>query len=64
MAFADDDILLMGSESAGVPAHVRDACDLATSIPMVPGLRSLNISVATGIALGEALRQTRHLSDI
>lgn len=61
--FAEDDILLMGSESAGVPAHVRDACELATTIPMAPGLRSLNISVATGIALGEALRQTRHLSE-
>lgn len=62
-AFADNDILLMGSESAGVPAHVRDACDLLTTIPMAPGVRSLNISVATGIALGEALRQTRHLGE-
>lgn len=61
--FRDTDILMMGSESAGVPPHVRDACDLATTIPMAPGLRSLNISVATGIALGEALRQTRHLGD-
>lgn len=61
--FHESDILLMGSESAGVPPHVRDACDLATIIPMAPGLRSLNISVATGIALGEALRQTRHLGD-
>jgi tRNA (cytidine/uridine-2'-O-)-methyltransferase len=61
-AFADNDILLMGSESAGVPPHVRDACELATTIPMAPGVRSLNISVATGIALGEALRQTRQLS--
>lgn len=60
--FCDDDILLMGSESAGVPADVRAACDLATTIPMAAGLRSLNISVATGIALGEALRQTRHLT--
>lgn len=61
--FCENDILLMGSEGAGVPAHVRDGCELATTIPMAPGLRSLNISVATGIALGEALRQTRHLSD-
>ena len=61
--FRDSDILLMGSESAGVPPYVRDACDLATTIPMAPGLRSLNISVATGIALGEALRQTRHLGE-
>ena len=61
--FHDTDILLMGSESAGVPEYVGDACDLATTIPMAPGLRSLNISVATGIALGEALRQTRHLGE-
>ena len=62
-AFQENDILLMGSESAGVPAHVRDACDVLTTIPMAPGMRSLNISVATGIALGEALRQTRHLGE-
>jgi tRNA (cytidine/uridine-2'-O-)-methyltransferase len=57
--FADGDVLLMGSESAGVPPPVRAACDLAVTIPMAPGYRSLNVSVATGIALGEALRQTR-----
>jgi tRNA (cytidine/uridine-2'-O-)-methyltransferase len=42
---------------------VRDACDLLTTIPMAAGVRSLNISVATGIALGEALRQTRRLGE-
>lgn len=62
-AFQDNDILLMGSESAGVPDRVRDACDLQTTIPMTAGVRSLNISVATGIALGEALRQTRRLGE-
>lgn len=62
-AFQDSDILLMGSEGAGVPPHVRETCDLLTTIPMAPGFRSLNISVATGIALGEALRQTRHLGE-
>jgi len=62
-AFEENDILLMGSESAGVPDRVRDACDLQTTIPMTAGVRSLNISVATGIALGEALRQTRRLGE-
>lgn len=57
-AFADDDILLFGSESAGVPDTVRDAADAGVTIPMVPGMRSLNLAVAVGMTLGEALRQT------
>jgi tRNA (cytidine/uridine-2'-O-)-methyltransferase len=61
MAFEADDVLLMGQESAGVPPDVRDACDGAVRIPITAGLRSLNISVATGIALAEALRQTGSL---
>ncbi|MGP1354678.1 MAG: tRNA (cytidine(34)-2'-O)-methyltransferase [Parasphingopyxis sp.] len=56
--FAADDILLMGSESAGVPEYVHDAAGLRVRIPMRPGFRSLNVAVATGIALGEALRQS------
>ncbi|MFM7027917.1 MAG: tRNA (cytidine(34)-2'-O)-methyltransferase [Chakrabartia sp.] len=60
-AFQPDDTLLMGQESAGVPDDVREACDAAIRIPMAPGLRSFNISVATGIALFEALRQTGQL---
>ncbi len=58
IAFQPDDILLMGSESAGVPDAVRDAADLRVRIPMAPGFRSLNIAVSTGIAIAEALRQT------
>jgi tRNA (cytidine/uridine-2'-O-)-methyltransferase len=57
-AFRADDVLLMGQESAGVPDDVRAACDLAVRIPLLPRLRSLNMAVATGIALSEALRQT------
>jgi tRNA (cytidine/uridine-2'-O-)-methyltransferase len=57
-AFARDDILLMGSEGAGVPADVHDAAALRVRIPMRAGFRSLNVAVAAGIALGEALRQT------
>lgn len=58
MRFAADDILMLGSESAGVPDHVHDAVDCRVRIPMAPGFRSLNIAVSTGIALSEALRQT------
>jgi tRNA (cytidine/uridine-2'-O-)-methyltransferase len=60
-AFAADDVLLFGQESAGVPDHVRDACDGALRIPLEVHVRSLNVSVAAGIALGEALRQTGQL---
>jgi len=57
--FAPDDVLLMGSEGAGVPPDVHDEAALRVRIPMRPGFRSLNVAVAAGIALGEALRQTR-----
>ncbi|MBN8829527.1 MAG: tRNA (cytidine(34)-2'-O)-methyltransferase [Sphingomonadales bacterium] len=56
--FAPDDILLMGRESAGLPPELHEQADLRVRIPMAAGFRSLNLAVATGIALGEALRQT------
>jgi tRNA (cytidine/uridine-2'-O-)-methyltransferase len=56
--FRPDDILLFGSEGSGAPPHVHDRADLAVRIPLVAGMRSLNLAVACGIALGEALRQT------
>ena len=56
--FRPDDILLFGSESAGVPESVHDRADLRVFIPMIAGMRSLNLSVSAGIALAEALRQT------
>ncbi len=56
--FEPDDILLLGSEGAGVPAHVHDRADLRVRVPMRAGLRSLNVAVAGAMLLGEALRQT------
>jgi tRNA (cytidine/uridine-2'-O-)-methyltransferase len=56
--FQSDDVLLMGSEGAGVPVDVHARADLRVLIPMRPGLRSMNISVATAIVAAEALRQT------
>ncbi|EWY41151.1 tRNA methyltransferase [Skermanella stibiiresistens SB22] len=57
-AFSPGDTLLMGSESSGVPDSVADAADARVRIPMRPGLRSLNVSLAAAMVLGEALRQT------
>ncbi|HEX7656530.1 MAG TPA: tRNA (cytidine(34)-2'-O)-methyltransferase [Sphingomonas sp.] len=56
--FMAGDILLLGSESRGVPAEVHARADLRVRIPMREGFRSLNVAVAGGIAVGEALRQT------
>ena len=56
--FRADDILLLGRESAGVPEEVHDAAEHAIKVPMVPGMRSLNVAQALAMVLGEALRQT------
>jgi len=56
--FRADDIILMGSETAGVPSHVHDRADVRARIAMQPGFRSINVAVAAGIAMAEALRQT------
>jgi tRNA (cytidine/uridine-2'-O-)-methyltransferase len=56
--FCAGDVLMVGRESAGVPQAVHDAADLRVAIPMRPELRSLNVAVAGGIVIGEALRQT------
>jgi tRNA (cytidine/uridine-2'-O-)-methyltransferase len=56
--YREDDILLFGRESAGVPAAVHDAADARLRIPIRTGMRSLNVAVAAAMAAGEALRQT------
>lgn len=56
--FRLDDVLMVGRESAGVPAEAHEAADLRLRIPMRAELRSLNVAVAAAIVLGEALRQT------
>lgn len=57
-AFRPDDTLMVGRESAGVPADVHAAVDARLLIPMKPPARSLNVAVAAAMVLGEALRQT------
>lgn len=61
--FEAEDTLLMGQESAGVPASVREACHATVRIPLSPAVRSLNVSMAAGMALFEALRQTGSLPE-
>jgi len=57
-AFAPDDVLLLGRESAGVPEPVHAAAGARIAIPLVASARSLNVALAGAMILGEALRQT------
>lgn len=57
--YRPDDILLVGQESVGAPAHVHAAAEVRVRIPLAPGLRSLNVAIAAAMVLGEALRQTK-----
>lgn len=55
--FEPADTLLLGSESQGAPPEVHTRANVRVRIPQVEGTRSLNIAVAAGIGLAEALRQ-------
>jgi tRNA (cytidine/uridine-2'-O-)-methyltransferase len=62
--FSPEDWLLFGRESDGLPATVLSGADATPSPPVTrpvwapqPGVRSLNLSVAVGVVLFEALRQ-------
>jgi 23S rRNA (guanosine2251-2'-O)-methyltransferase len=48
---------VLGSEGKGVRRLVREKCDAIVSIPMRGKINSLNVSVAAGVVLFEALRQ-------
>jgi len=62
--FHDDDWLLFGRETDGLPDEVLTCCEASLVIPMrhaatavAPGVRSLNLSVSVGVVLFESLRQ-------
>lgn len=57
-SFRGDDVLVLGRESAGVPAEVHLAADARLVVPLKEGRRSLNVVSAAAMVLGEALRQT------
>lgn len=55
-SFINNDILLLGRESAGVPDDIHHRADARVRIPILG--RSLNVALAGAMVLGEALRQT------
>lgn len=57
-AYSQQDILLAGRESAGVPDNVAQICESRVRIPMQSQMRSINVSISCAMVLGEAKRQT------
>ena len=55
--FKEDDCILVGRESAGVPEKVFNAVYEVITIPMSKNSRSLNVAVSAGIVLAETRRQ-------
>ncbi|HXT62720.1 MAG TPA: 23S rRNA (guanosine(2251)-2'-O)-methyltransferase RlmB [Pyrinomonadaceae bacterium] len=52
--------IVMGGEGSGLHRLVREHCDALVRMPVLGRIESLNVSVATGVVLYEALRQRTH----
>jgi len=59
--FKNNDILLFGKETAGVPKHIHTIVNERLKIPMKENLRSINLSSAVALVAGEAIRQLKLL---
>ena len=55
--FRENDILLLGRESAGVSDEVAEKSDEKVTIKMHGKMRSINVAIAGAMVLGEAIRQ-------
>ncbi|MEO8312342.1 MAG: tRNA (cytidine(34)-2'-O)-methyltransferase [Caldimonas sp.] len=66
VAFAADDWLVFGAESAGLPEDVRSTIDAdqRVRLPMRPGQRSLNLSNAVAVVVFEAWRQNGYAGSV
>lgn len=63
-AYRDEDVLMVGRESIGVPDAVAADAAVRLRIPMRAGLRSINVALAAAMIWGEALRQTGHFETL
>ncbi|WWR15731.1 tRNA (cytidine(34)-2'-O)-methyltransferase [Lachnospiraceae bacterium JLR.KK008] len=62
VTFTADDYLMFGKESAGIPEEILvEHSESCIRIPMLDGIRSLNLSNAVAIVLYEALRQNNFM---
>ena len=59
--FRQNDTILFGRESAGVPEELHKKLNIKLKIPMVKNKRSLNLATSVAITLAESLRQTNIL---
>jgi len=55
-------VVVAGGEARGPRPGIRDACEFRAAIPLAAGIESLNVAVATGVLLFEAVRQRRRPS--
>jgi len=64
VAYAPSDLLIFGSETSGLPSQLTDKWpDRLVTIPMIPGVRCLNLATSVGIGLYEAWRQQSFVSN-
>ncbi|MBR1944631.1 MAG: tRNA methyltransferase [Alphaproteobacteria bacterium] len=62
--FNENDCIMVGSESTGVPDTIYNTCQYKLKIPMNKNTRSLNVAISAAIVLSEALRQLNYFSVI
>ena len=57
--FNENDVIMVGRESAGVPDEIHNSVNSRLLIPMKNGARCLNVAISLSIVVGEALRQCK-----
>ncbi|WP_420548910.1 tRNA (cytidine(34)-2'-O)-methyltransferase [Curvivirga sp.] len=62
--YQENDTLLVGRASSGVPEEVHQRADGRLLIPMQEGMRSINVALSAAMVCGEALRQTQTFPQI
>tara|TARA_B100000700_G_C14989108_1_gene830353 strand:+ start:307 stop:756 length:450 start_codon:yes stop_codon:yes gene_type:complete len=58
-SFRNNDIILFGRESKGVPEYIHNQLKNKLKIPIDPKTRSLNVAISASISASEALRQIK-----